>query len=37
MVETCNVRAGLEAGGARGVHETDWLSLDRARVPSFFL
>lgn len=35
--ETSNVKEGFEPGGATGVQETAWLSLDRARVPSFFL
>ena len=37
MVETGSVKAGSDRGGATGVHDTDRPSLERARVPSFFL
>ena len=37
IFETGKVKAGFKPGGAAGVHDTDWLSLERERVPSFFL
>ena len=37
MIGKGKVKAGFEPGGATGVHDTDWPSLERARVPSFFL
>lgn len=37
MLSTSSVKAGFEPGGATGVHDTDWLSLESTRVPSCFL
>ena len=35
--DTPKMKAGADPGGATGVQDTDWPSLDKARVPSFFL
>lgn len=35
--ESGMVMTGFEPGGATGVHDIDWRSLDNARMPSCFL
>lgn len=37
MDDTPKVKTGGDPGGATGVQDTDWPSLDTVRVPSFFL
>ena len=37
MLDTGSVNAAFKPGEAAGVQNSDWLSLDRARMPSFFL
>ena len=37
MVDTESDSVGFEPGGATGDHDTDWPSLEIARIPSCFL
>lgn len=37
ILDTGNVKTGLESEGAAGIQETDCPSLETMRVPSFFL
>ncbi len=37
ILDTGNVKTGLESEGAAGIQETDCPSLETMRMPSFFL